>query len=249
MIATGPQPAPVASPRGNFASTRWSVVLDARGDEAQRRPALELLCRTYWPPVFSYLRRRGHSAADAEDTTQEFFAHLIAGDFFDRPDPARGRFRGYLVGALRQFVGRERAHGAALKRGGQITFVDFSELDAEREFAAVAHPELDPSEAYELSWAVTLLDHAVRRLDDEQRAAGRATVFAALRPFLHSPPTPGDYERVAATLDTSRATVAVWLHRLTRRLAELVKLEVIATLENPDDAEQELRHLLAVFRR
>jgi RNA polymerase sigma factor (sigma-70 family) len=242
-------PAPTATPGGEFAPTQWSVVRDARGDEARRRPALENLCRTYWPPVYSYLRRHGHSPADAEDTTQEFFAHLMAGDFFDRPDPARGRFRGYLIGALRQFVGHERTHASALKRGGQVTFVDLGDLDLEREFAAVAHPELDPSQAYELSWAVTVLGAALSRLEREQRTAGRGAAFSALKPFLHSPPAAGDYERAAAALGTSRATVAVWLHRLTRRLGELVKLEVAATLENPDDADDELRHLLAVFRR
>jgi RNA polymerase sigma-70 factor (ECF subfamily) len=240
---------PSGAPAAGFHSTQWSVVLAARSDPASRRAALEQLCRNYWPPVYSYLRRRGHSPADAEDTTQAFFAHLLGGDFFDRPDPERGRFRGYLVGALRQFVSHEQAHAGAHKRGGGVTFVDFSNLDTEREYAAVDHAQLDPSEAYELSWAVTLLGAAMRRLEAEQRAAGSAEAFVALQPMLHSPPAAGDYERASAALGTSRATIAVWLHRLTRRLAELVKLEVAATLENPADAGQELQHLLQVFRR
>jgi RNA polymerase sigma-70 factor (ECF subfamily) len=241
-----PQPPPS---RGKFASTQWSVVLGARGDCAQQRRALEQLCRIYWPPVYSFLRRRGHTPADAEDTTQAFFAHLMAGDFLSRPDPARGRFRGYLIGALRQFVSHERTHASAQKRGGLVSLVDLAEVDTEREFAALAHPDLDPSEAYELSWAITVLNQAVKRLEAEQVAADRSAIFATLKPFLHTPPAAGDYERAAATLKTSRATVAVWLHRLTRRLGELVKLEVSATLENPADAEQELQHLLHVFRR
>ena len=243
-----PPPKPAAS-GGLFAQTQWSVVIGARGDEQTRREALERLCRTYWPPVYSFLRRRGHSPADAEDTTQAFFAHLLAGDFLQRPDPARGRFRGYLVGALRQFVSHERARDHAQKRGGLVTFLDLADLGAERDFSAAAHPGLDPSEAYELSWATTLLGEAVLRLQNEYAAAGRGTVFATLKPFLHSPPASGDYDRASAALQTSRATVAVWLHRLTRRLAEIVKLEVAATLENPADAEQELQHLLSVFRR
>ena len=117
-----------------------------------------------------------------------------------------------------------------------------------RGFSAADHAELDPSEAYELSWAITVLGQATRRLEAEQRTAGRAAVFAALQPLLHTPAKPGDYERAAVALGTSRATVAVWLHRLTRRLGELVKLEVAATLEDPAEAEEELRHLLAVFR-
>jgi RNA polymerase sigma factor (sigma-70 family) len=249
MVDSGSQPVPAAPPPGEFAPTRWSIVREARRDRAQRRDALDSLCRTYWPPVYSYVRRRGQSPADAEDITQAFFAHLVDGDFFDRPDPERGRFRGYLIGALRQFVGHERIHARALKRGGAVTLVDLSHLDIERHYAAIDHTQLDPSEAYELSWALTVVAQAMGQLEAEQRAAGRATVFTALKPFLHAPPAPGDYDRVAAALHTSRATIAVWLHRLTRRLAELVKLEIAATLENPNDAEQELQHLFAVFRR
>ncbi len=240
---------PADSRQGRFASTQWSLVAAAQQDPATRQRALGHLCQAYWLPVYSFLRRRGHAPADAEDTTQAFFAHLIAGDFLSRPDPAQGRFRGYLVGALRQFVSHERTRALAQKRGGQVTFVDLGGVDAEREFSALAQPELDPSEAYELSWAVTVLNHAVRRLEEEQLAAGRAEVFAALRPFLHTPPAAGDYARAAARLKTSRATVAVWLHRLSRRLGELVKLEVTATLNDPADADEELQHLLQAFRR
>ncbi len=238
-----------ATSHSPFASTQWRVVLDARDHETRRRDALEQLCRTYWPPVYSYLRRRGKSPADAADTTQAFFAHLLSGDFLSRPDPARGRFRGYLVGALRQFVAHQHEHMSAVKRGGRIEFVALDEFEPDSEFTAVAHPDLDPSQAYELSWAFTVLGHAMRRVESEQLAAGRGAVFAALKPFLHTPPSAGDYQRVAEILHTSRATVAVWLHRLTHRLAEVVKLEVASTLDNPTDAEQELRHLLQVFRR
>ena len=249
MLESSPLLAPPPPARGEFAPTPWSIVRDARSDQARRHEALEHLCRTYWPPVYSYLRRHGRPPADAEDTTQAFFAHLLAGNFFERPDPERGRFRGYLVGALKQFIGHERAYAAAEKRGGRITFVGLTDLEMEREFAAVDQTGLDPSEAYELSWALTVLSHAMRRLETEQRTAGRAAVFTTLQPLLHTPPKPGDYGRVSIALGTSRATVAVWLHRLTRRLGELVKLEVAATLEDPADADEELRHLLAVFRR
>ena len=109
---------PSPSPRAGFAATQWSVVLAARGDPATRRAALEQLCRQYWPPVYGYLRRRGESPADAQDLTQGFFAHLLQNDFLARPDPDRGRFRGYLIGALKQFVGHARVRDGAQKRGG-----------------------------------------------------------------------------------------------------------------------------------
>ncbi len=221
----------------------------ARDDPARRRGALERLCRTYWLPVYAYLRRHHHAPADAEDLTQGFFAHLLAGDFLDRPDPTRGKFRGYLIGALKQFVQHQRTHAQALKRGGAVRFVALENLDAEGEFLALDQPQLDPSAAYELSWAVALITRAQHRLAAEQQTAGRTLIFTTLQPFLHTPPARGDYERAAVTLGTTRATVAVWLHRLTQRLAELVKFEVAATLENPADADEELQHLLQVLRR
>ena len=239
---------PAAVPAGAvFASTQWSVILEARGDTTGRRVALERLCRAYWPPIYGYLRRRGHAPADAEDLTQGFFAHLLESDFLDRSDPAKGRFRGYLVGALRHFLGSHFEHARAQKRGGGASFVDAA--DAEREFAAIDVPDADPGAIYEKSWALTLLARALRRLEEEQAAAGKIRQFAALRPFLSATPTRGDYDLAAADLGTSRTNVAVWVHRLNARYAELVKLEVAATLEDPADTEPELRHLLQVLRR
>lgn len=249
MVGRRSQHPELPTSREAFAETQWSLVIAARRDPEGRERALERLCQTYWLPIYSYLRRRGHSPADAEDVTQGFFAHLLASDFMDRPDPARGRFRSYLIGALKQFVGHQRERESALKRGGGIAFVAFEQGTAEEEFAAVNHPQLDPSEAYELAWAIALLGRAQQRLESEQAEADRLEVFMALKPFLHAAAQPGDYERTASTLRTSRATVAVWLHRLNQRLAELVKLEVTATLEDPANAEQELLHLLQVLRR
>lgn len=204
-----------ASPAAAFGSTEWSVVLAVRCDPARRQLALENLCRTYWLPIYTYLRRHQHSPADAADATQGFFAHVLAGDFFERPDPARGKFRSFLIGALKQFVQHQRQHDRALKRGGDREFIALEGIDTEAEFAVVDRPELDPGAAYELSWAVALIGRAHRLLEAEQQAAGCAAGFAALKPFLHAPPRRGDYARVAAELGTSRATVAVWLHRLT----------------------------------
>jgi RNA polymerase sigma factor (sigma-70 family) len=224
-----------------FESTLWSVVLAGQRDATQQRAALEHLCRAYWPPVYSFLRRQGAPPADAEDLTQGFFADLIAGDFLQRPDPARGKFRSYLIGALRQYLAREHERAAAGKRGGGIPHLPLA--DAEAEFTGLATPELDPSQAYERAWAVTLLARAAHQLGEEQSAAQRTAIFNRLRPFLYAAPSRGDYERAASDLGTSRATVAVWIHRLSQRLSELVALEVAATLENPADSEQELQHL------
>jgi RNA polymerase sigma factor (sigma-70 family) len=234
---------------GVFSPTQWSVVLAARSDSARRREALEQLCATYWPPIYGYLRRRGKNPSDAEDLTQSFFLHLIESDFMDRPDPAQGRFRGYLVGALKHFLSNHFEREGAQKRGGQATFLDWSELDPEREFAALGQSQADPAELFETSWALTLLGQAVRKLEAEQAEAGRARQFAVLKPYLSATPSRGDYDQAARALGTSRTNVAVWVHRLNQRYAELVRLAVAATVQNPAEVNEELRHLLTVLRR
>lgn len=239
-----------SSPAGAaFAPTQWSVILATRSDAADRPAALQRLCSAYWLPVYGYLRRRGHAAADAEDLTQGFFAYLLDGDFLERPDPAKGRFRGYLVGALKHFLAQHFERTSAQKRGAGAQFIDWSSLDAEREFAACDQPQLDPSEAYEKTWALTLLARALRQLEDEQTAGGKSRVFAVLKPFLSSSPTRGDYDRAAAALGTTRTHVAVWVHRLNSRYAELVRLEVAATVRDPAEIDGEMQHLLQALRR
>lgn len=239
---------PAAHAGAAFATTQWSVVLGARSDSANRREALEQLCAAYWLPLYSYLRRRGHSPPDAEDLTQGFFVYLLEGDFLDRPDPEKGRFRGYLVGALRHFLGTHYERIAAQKRGGGARFIDWSAVDAEREFAALDQTAQDPSEVYESSWALTLLARALGRLEEEQAAAGRTRQFEMLKPFLSASPTRGEYDEAARALGTTRTNVAVWVHRLNARYAEIVKLEVAATVQDPAEVESEMRHLLQALR-
>ncbi len=242
-------PAPSRDHAANFDSTQWSLVLGSRKDAPDRPAALQQLCSAYWLPLYGYLRRRGYPPADAEDLTQGFFAYLLESDFLDRPDPAKGRFRGYLIGALKHFLAQHFERHGAHKRGGTAQFVDWSTIDAEREFAACDQPQLDPAEAYEKTWALTLLARALHRLEAEQLAAGKARQFAVLQPFLSATPTRGDYETAAQTLGTSRTNVAVWVHRLNHRYAELVKLEVAATLGSTGDLAAEMQHLLQALRR
>jgi RNA polymerase sigma-70 factor (ECF subfamily) len=235
--------------RAGFAPTQWSVVLAARSDSARRREALETLCGTYWLPIYSYLRRRGNAPADAEDLTQGFFTQLLTGDFLDQPDPARGRFRGFLMSALRQFLAGQAERQAAQKRGGGVQFLDWTTAEAERELANHGLIQQDPGEAYETSWALAVMAKALRRLEEEQLAAGKTRQFVVLKPYLSATPTRGDYEAAAQELGTSRTTVAVWVHRLGQRYAELVKLEIGATVDDPAEVKAELQHLVTVLRR
>ncbi len=232
-----------------FSETQWSVVLGTRRDAPDRAGALQRLCASYWLPIYSYLRRRGHAPADAEDLTQGFFAYLLESDFLERPDPAKGRFRGYLVGALRHFLGSHFERAGAQKRGGGTELINWENLDAEHEFAACDQPLLDPSEAYEKTWALALLGRALRKLHDEQHAVGREHQYEALKSFLSSTPTRGDYDAAAAALGTSRTNVAVSVHRLNHRYAELVKLEVAATVRDSSEVEAEMLHLLQALRQ
>ncbi|HLP00533.1 MAG TPA: hypothetical protein VK163_00805 [Opitutaceae bacterium] len=184
----------VGSPAGSaqFQPTQWSVVLAARGGSPTRGAALQRLCSTYWLPVYGYLRRRGHAAADAEDLTQSFFAYLLESDFLDRPDAAKGRFRGYLIGTLKYFLSSHFERENAQKRGGGVQFVDWSGVEPERELGALEpeQPQADPSESFDANWAMVLFQLALRRLEEEQSAAGKAALFAKLSGFLSAPPFP-----------------------------------------------------------
>jgi RNA polymerase sigma-70 factor (ECF subfamily) len=232
-----------------FSPTQWSVVLEARQGSAARGPALEKLCAAYWLPIYSYLRRRGHSVQDSEDLTQGFFAYLLDSDFLERPDPAKGRFRGYLIGALKHFLGSHFERENAKKRGGGAQFIEWEKLDPERELNALGPAQQDPSEAYEAGWAMAIFAQALRRLGEEQAAAGKGAQFAALRRYLSSSLTRGDYERSARELGMSRTHVAVAVHRLNCRYRELIKLEVAATVQDPADVKQEILHLLKALQR
>lgn len=244
---TGPTKPPAAGVQ--FASTQWSIVLGARTDSATRGPALERLCATYWLPIYGYLRRRGHTEADAKDHTQSFFAYLLTSDFLDRPDATKGRFRGYLVGALRHFLSGHFERESAQKRGGGVTFLDWSNLHAEAEFNALDQSQPDPSLAYDASWAMVVFKTAFRRLEQEQTSAGKGTLFAKLQGYLSASPAPGDYDRLARELAMTRSHIAVSVHRLNARYRELILLEIASTVQDPQDVKDEIRHLLQVLGR
>jgi RNA polymerase sigma factor (sigma-70 family) len=232
-----------------FQPTPWTTVLAARNDSTTRRAALERLCRAYWAPVYHYLRRRGIAQHDAEDLTQGFFAFVLASDFFERPDPERGRFRGFLIAALKNYQTNEHIRAHAQKRGGAATFVAVDAPAAEQDLAALTTDAADdPSIAYEKSWALTVLARALSRLEAEQRAGKREAQFTALKPFLTEDPAPGDYARLATQLGITRAAVALAVHRLNQRYAELVRLEVAETVADPTEVKGEVEHLLQALR-
>jgi RNA polymerase sigma-70 factor (ECF subfamily) len=231
--------------RDGFGTTVWSLVL-AAGRAEDSGQALERLCRKHWRPIYVFIRGSGFKAADAEDATQDFFYYLLRKEWIKQADPARGSFRAYLLALLRNFLANYRRSERTLKRGGATETLSFAAADAERELSALAADNPDPARAYEAAWARSLLQTALARLADEQAAAGKADVFNILRPFVLQSPAPGDYPRLAQTLELKRGQVALLIHRLSRRFAELIRIEVGETLADRAELDAELRHLLAV---
>ena len=214
---------------------------------AEGRLALEALCRAYWFPVYAFARKQGCPISDAEDVTQDFFAEIMQSKFLERADPARGRFRSYLLTAVKRRIVNAHERASAQKRGGGTRLVSIDELTAEKQFLELDDPGLDPSETYERSWALTVLQRARQRLRAEQAALGRLPEFELLEPFLSAPPAEGEYAALATTLKMARNHVAVSVHRLGKCYRNLVRDEIAETCEDPAEVGDELNHLLKVL--
>jgi RNA polymerase sigma-70 factor (ECF subfamily) len=244
-----PDPAAPAGSPAQFQTTRWSLIVRARGQGAVAHAALEALCRAYWFPLYAFARRNGASRHDAEDLTQAFFTHVLASEFIARAEPEKGRFRSFLLASLRHFISKEHARESAQKRGGGQRPVDFDETVAEARLGLTGgRATLTPSEHFERDWALALLEQALDRLAAEQRAMGKGPLFERLRPLLRTGPEPGDYEVLAAELGLAKGTLAVTVHRLQQRYRELVRAEILQTIASADDLDDELRHLLSILQ-
>jgi RNA polymerase sigma-70 factor (ECF subfamily) len=231
----------------SFRTTRWTLVRAAGGaPSSERRSALESLCTAYWPPVYAFVRRQGAAPVQAEDLTQAFFARLLEKDGLRMADPERGRFRSFLLGALRHFLSNEEDRERALKRGGgrallslDSTTVQGLENGLHLEPAA----DLSPEREFERAWAVAVLARARKRLAEEQAQAGKSAQWHALEPHLSTTDERGHGAELAQRLGISENAVRVALHRLRRRFGELVREEVRETV-GPGEVEDEVRQLL-----
>jgi len=228
-----------------FDTTRWSIVLRARGNTAENRAALEALCRAYRPPVLAYIRGRGFRGDAAEDLTQTFFARFLERASHADADPARGRFRAFLLTAVKRFLINASEEAHAVKRGGRMQFESLEqEGDGQRD---IASGDETPEQAFERAWAFVVLDNAMRRLRAEADQAGKRELFDRLRDFLTEPPDEADYARAAEMLNLRRNTLAVAVHRLRHRLREMVREELTETATGRDELECELRELRAAL--
>lgn len=232
---------------GCFASTEWSLVLAAglrTTPEAEQ--ALAKLCATYWPPIYSYLRRRGYSAPESEDLTQSFFARLLEKNYLQDARQERGKFRSFLLTSLKHFLANEWDRARAQKRGGQFQIISLEEFVSSESKRPLNLHTLTPEEQFERQWTMTALNRTITRLSDEYLAMGKALLFDRLKEFLAG----GDgtpYRQVAAALEMSEGAVKTAVHRLRNRFRRLLRAEIAETVPNPDDPEEvddEIRYLL-----
>jgi DNA-directed RNA polymerase specialized sigma24 family protein len=231
-----------------FATTRWTVVLAAgRRDEPQAAAALEELCRTYWYPLYVFARGRGLSKEDAEDSTQELFRRLLSRNDFDGLTAERGRFRAFLLAAMKHFLANEWDRSRALKRGGDNPLLPLDWHQADARYGLDLAAEAGPDTLFDRAWAVTLLERVIGRLRAETEGEGKAALFEAAKPFLTVGGASIPYAQAAATLDMSEVAVRVAIHRLRQRYRELLRDEIRQTLADPGQTESEIQSLFSAF--
>lgn len=226
-----------------FHSTRWSLLVAARGaDEFKARQALDELCSIYWYPLYAYVRRQGHDADTSLDLTQAFFARLLERDDFAAADPHRGKFRAFLLTALRNFLANERDHRTAIKRGGGRAIPSIDVLEGESRYQQLTSTSMTPEQIFEREWAHALLGRVLQRLAAEWREAGKADRWEVLQPYLVGDRVAA-YAEAAARLGTTEAAVKTAVHRLRCRYGELLRQEIRQTLGDGEDVGEEIHSL------
>lgn len=237
------------APGDLFATTQWTVVLAAgRRSTPESDQALEELCRTYWFPLYAYVRRRGHTKEDAEDLVQAFFARFLAKNYLEGLSAERGRFRAFLLASLKHFLANEWDKAQRQKRGGGAAHLSLDWQTADTRFQLAATHELSPDKAFDREWAVALLARVLERLQAECEAEGRARQFAELREFLTAGTGALSHAEAARRLGLNETAVRVAVHRLRKRYRRLLREEIAQTLSDPAMVEEELRALFGAFR-
>jgi RNA polymerase sigma-70 factor (ECF subfamily) len=233
-----------------FQSTHWTVVLEAaRQDSPSGQAALGSLCRTYWPPIYAFVRRSGYSRADAEDLTQDFFARLVEKNWLASITREGGKFRSVLITALKHFLAHARDHARAQKRGGGFALVSLDTELVERRYLAGAVDDLTPERLFEQRWALRMLENAMERLRQEYVRLEKEDLFEELKVFLSASGRAVSHAQIAAKHDISISAVGVAVHRMRRRFGELLRQQVTRTVSDPNEVDEELRHLIATLGR
>ncbi len=233
---------------GHFAATRWTLVVQARGGGSEARSALSDLCSAYYAPVVTFLRASGRDEDAARDMAHSFFAVVLAGNTLGGADPARGRFRSYLLGAVKHFLADQRDRAIAAKRGAGVDPVPLDAGTASAPGFDVPAPTVDET-VFDRQWALTVLARALQVVGDELAAAGKGIQFEVLKPWLTGGSAGTPQAEAAAQLGMNEAAVKVAIHRLRQRFREAVKAEIAETVPAESDIDDELRHLIAVMAR
>jgi DNA-directed RNA polymerase specialized sigma24 family protein len=237
-----------AKEAARFTATHWSVILaTGQGDSKHRAAALEILCRTYWEPLYAYLRFLGHPVQDAEDLTQAFLLHLLAGKAFATVNPQKGRFRSFLLKSLKNFVADERDRALAARRGGGQQVVSLDAGLAERHCRDALGDAGSAEALFDRRWAMGVINRAFARLQEEFMAEGKSTQMVELGPFLAGDGDHAQYGGAGQRLNMSPGAVAVAVHRLRERYRACIRAEIAQTVTTPAEAEEEMRYLLEVL--
>jgi RNA polymerase sigma factor (sigma-70 family) len=231
-----------------FATTRWSLIAAAcEQDAPQAQQALSSLCESYWYPLYAYIRRRGHTADEAQDLTQEFFARLLARDFLEAADPTKGRFRAFLLACCKHFLANEHDHAQAQKRGGGVIPVSLTPDEAEQRYRLEPSHDLTPEKLFERRWAVTLLDCVLARLREEFTVRGKAKQFDHLRVYLVGERNGPPQAEAAEELGMTPGAIKVAIHRMRQRYGQLLREEIAQTVGGAEQVDEEIRSLFAAL--
>jgi RNA polymerase sigma factor (sigma-70 family) len=242
---TFPSSTPASAATAAFVTTQWTRVLEARGDSPAARAALSDLCAAYYAPVFAFVRHNTPDEDAARDRTQEFFARLLSRPSLGAVDPERGRFRSYLLGAVKHFLADVYEREQRLKRGGGQPLEPLepgTDTSPGRQLPDANAP--GPAREFDRKWALTVLDRALAALDAEHRAAGKADQFHTLKLWLTGDTGDSSQAEAASRLGLNEGAVKVAIHRLRRRFRDAIKSEIARTLNDRSQVEEELRHLL-----
>jgi RNA polymerase sigma factor (sigma-70 family) len=236
------------SPHPAFVTTHWSLVVSAgRNDTPHARDALEKLCRAYWFPIYAFVRRQGHGPHDAQDLTQDFFARLLEKKYLADADPAKGRFRSFLLASLKHFLANEWDRTRAQKRGGGQILIPIDAAAAETACGIEPVDHLTAEKSFEQRWALTLLEQVLRRLRAEYVRDGKENLFEQLKPTLTKASRTVAYAEIATRLGTTEGAVKVAVHRLRQRYREVLRAEIADTVASPGEVEDEIRNLFAAL--
>jgi len=250
MSSSGQQRESRSLPAGAkcFATTHWSVVLAAGQDEsAPAQSALETLCRTYWYPIYVYVRRKGYGPDDAQDLTQEFFAQLIRKQHLRLADRTKGKFRTFLLATLDYFLAREWSRAHRQKRGGEFIFISLDQQSPEQRYRLEPVDNYTPEKNFLRQWALTVLKQTMDALEHECEAEGKGALFREVRNLLSGERDGGAYAGISQRLAVSEGAVRVAVHRLRERYGELLRSEIAQTVSDTDDVDEEMQYLLTAL--